>query len=76
MDPVLEQEHEPADEERNHGIERRDRQADDEHRRVPALGLPDEVPVEGEQALRRRARPGAGGRPNLRRKELQMFLLS
>ncbi len=47
-----------ADEERDHRIERRHRQAGGEHRRVPPLGLAHEVPVEAEQARRRRIRPG------------------
>ena len=52
------QRHQPADEERDHRVEQRHREAGGEHGRVPALRLPHEVPVEGDQPLRRRAWPG------------------
>ena len=41
----LHQRDEPADQERDHGVEERNAEARGEHRRVPALGLTDEVPM-------------------------------
>jgi hypothetical protein len=52
--------HQLADEHRDHRVDQRHREAGDEHQRVPALRLADEVPVEREQSGRRRARPGGG----------------
>ena len=58
------QRHEAPDEERNHRIEQRHRQARREHRREPAFGLLDEMPIELEQPGRRRAGRGARGPVN------------
>src|SRR6185436_744943 len=46
---------EPPDHEWDDGVEQRDAEARDEHREIPALGLADEMPVEAEERLRRRA---------------------
>ena len=51
----LHQRHEPADEQRNDGIEQRNGEACGEHGRVPALRLPNEVPVERDQSFGRSA---------------------
>ena len=50
----LHQGDEATDEDRDRGVDQRDREAGDEHRGVEAAGLADEVPVEGEEARRRR----------------------
>src|SRR5881392_3562758 len=46
---------EPADDQRDHGVEQRDTEAREEHPRVPALRLADEVPIERGERLRRLA---------------------
>ena len=67
------QRHQPADEERDHRVDQRHREAGGEHGRVPALGLPHEVPVEGDQPLRRLPLAGTG-RPADSVEEFQDFL--
>ncbi len=54
-----------ADEERDDGVEQRDEQARREHRAVPALRLANEVPVERDQPLGRRAHGRARGHGNV-----------
>jgi hypothetical protein len=63
----------PADEQRDHRVEERHREAGGEHGPVPALGLPHEVPVEGDERLRRLALSGTG-RPADSVEEFQDFL--
>src|SRR5207302_1835035 len=67
------QRHQPADEQRDHRIEQRHRQAGGEHRREPALRLAYEMPIESEQALRRRARPRTGRATDTRLEKLQDY---
>ena len=63
---ALHQAHQAADEERDHGVDQRHRQAGDEQGAVQPARLADEVPVEGPQPGRRRQgrarRWGAGAR--------------
>ena len=61
----LHQRHEPADEQRNDGIEEGNGEACGEHGRVPALRLPNEVPVERNQSFGRTSGWRTRGRGNV-----------
>ena len=55
----LHQRHQPPDEERDHRVEQRHGEARGEHRGEPGFCLPDEMPVESDEAGRRRIRSRA-----------------